>query len=224
MSSENVRPISQRKCPRQLFGRSVNGASPKSTHWTKSTIVTLRVPFDPVMRPRTLSPKRITFQHTFPLLRKGSTGPKKTKAARKKPPTKPSAAKEPPTDKPKKPKPPKQGRREYDRIRNQRPERMEYRRSYAREKRKKVKALGLCKSCSNTSIPGQARCPSCAERHRESRRRSDVKRQDIAPVKRRQRTNRGHQSRRDGNNPSGPSRPPARTNGASSPPTCSRGP
>ena len=127
------------------------------------------------------SSKRITFQHTFPLLRKVSTGPKKTKAARKKPPTtKPSAAKEPPTDKPKKPKPPKQGRREYDRIRNQRPERMEYRRSYAREKREKVKALGLCKSCSNTSIPGQARCPSCAERHRESRRRSDAKRQDIA--------------------------------------------
>ena len=39
---------------------------------------------------------------------------------------------------------------------------------------------GLCVSCSNTVITGETRCPSCAERHRESRRGSDAKRQDIA--------------------------------------------
>ena len=155
---------------------SIDEQAPRSRGWSLIQLVGT-IPY--VAAPAQC-PKRITFQHTFPLLRKVSTGPKKTKTARKKPPTKPSAAKEHPTDKPKKPKPPKQRRREYDRIRNQRPERMEARRSYAREKRQKVKALGLCKSCRNTSIPGQARCPSCAERHRESRRRSDARRQDIA--------------------------------------------
>ena len=33
------------------------------------------------------------------------------------------------------------------------------------------KALGLCRDCSNHSIPGQIRCSSCAEQNRLSRRK-----------------------------------------------------
>ena len=62
--------------------------------------------------------------------------------------------------------------RKYDRARSQTPERMEYRRLLAQERRQKAKELGKCKSCSNPAKPGQTRCPTCAEKHRESKQRS----------------------------------------------------
>ena len=64
----------------------------------------------------------------------------------------------------------KRKRAGYDRARSQTPEHREYRRLLAQEKRRKAKELGLCKTCSNQAIPGQTRCPTCAEKHRKSRR------------------------------------------------------
>ena len=74
----------------------------------------------------------------------------------------------------------KQQRTEYDRQRDQTPERREYYRLHAQERRRKAKELGLCKSCPNPAKPGQTRCPTCAEKHRESRIRSKAKRRDMA--------------------------------------------
>ena len=74
----------------------------------------------------------------------------------------------------------RQERLEYDRQRNQTPERMEYHQRYQQERRRQAKLLGLCKSCTNSAILGQTRCPTCAEKHRESRRRSKAKRTAIA--------------------------------------------
>ena len=70
----------------------------------------------------------------------------------------------------------RQERAEYDRQRNQTPERRERTRLIAKERRLKAKELELCKSCTNSAILGQTRCPTCAEAHRQSRRRSDANR------------------------------------------------
>ena len=56
---------------------------------------------------------------------------------------------------------------------------MEYGRLRAQEKRRKAKELGKCRTCSNQAIPGQTRCPTCAEKHREYKRRSRTKRRDM---------------------------------------------
>ena len=54
---------------------------------------------------------------------------------------------------------------------------MEYNRRLAQEQRQKAKELGKCRNCTeHTAIPGQTRCPTCAEAHRQSRRLSDAKR------------------------------------------------
>ena len=71
-------------------------------------------------------------------------------------------------------------RREYDRLRNQRPERKEFYRRHAQEQRQRAKESGLCKSCSNPSIPGQTRCVSCAQKHRESRMRRHTNQRELA--------------------------------------------
>ena len=73
----------------------------------------------------------------------------------------------------------RQGRQEYDGQRNQTPERRQYRRLLAQERRRKAKELGQCRSCSNLAIPGQTRCPTCAEKRREYGRRRDAKRRGI---------------------------------------------
>ena len=58
---------------------------------------------------------------------------------------------------------------------------MEYNRRLAQEQRQKAKELGRCRNCTkHTAIPGQTRCPECAEAHRQSRRRSDAKRRAAA--------------------------------------------
>ena len=48
------------------------------------------------------------------------------------------------------------------------------------EQRQKAKLLGKCQNCSKPAIPGQTRCFSCAEQHRQSRRGSDAKRRAAA--------------------------------------------
>ena len=58
-------------------------------------------------------------------------------------------------------------RQEYERLRNQQPERKELRRRNNRERTKRRKAAGLCKECPNSSILGQTRCDECAERQRK---------------------------------------------------------
>ena len=67
-------------------------------------------------------------------------------------------------------------RREYERVRSQHPERKEYQRLHEQKKRERAKELGPCRNCSKPAIPGQSRCETCAENHRQSRRRSDAKR------------------------------------------------
>ena len=71
-------------------------------------------------------------------------------------------------------------RREYEQAGNRNPERMEYNRCLAQERRRIAKATGKCKSCPAPAIPSQTRCPRCAEHHRQSRRRSDAKRRATA--------------------------------------------
>ena len=71
-------------------------------------------------------------------------------------------------------------RREYNRLRNQRPERKEYQRLNEQKRRRRAKELGECRNCSEPAILHQTRCPTCAEDHRQSRRRSDAKRRATA--------------------------------------------
>ena len=69
-----------------------------------------------------------------------------------------------------------QNRHEYER----RPERKENKLRHAQAKRQEAKSLGLCVACGAPPIPDQTRCFSCAEVHRQSRRRSDAKRKAMA--------------------------------------------
>ena len=64
-------------------------------------------------------------------------------------------------------------RREYDEKRNNSQDPREYHRRYAQEQRQKAKELGKCRDCSKPAISGQTRCPTCAENHRQSRRRNE---------------------------------------------------
>ena len=48
-------------------------------------------------------------------------------------------------------------------------ERQDRARARAVEARGKLKDAGLCKDCRERAIPGQTRCPDCAEKHRKSR-------------------------------------------------------
>ena len=69
-----------------------------------------------------------------------------------------------------------QNRHEYELKRAQRPERKEQKRRHAQAKRQEAKSLGLCVACGAPPIPDQTRCPTCAEKHRVSRRRSNATR------------------------------------------------
>ena len=78
------------------------------------------------------------------------------------------------------PKKPVQRRDAYDEAKNKTTERREYKRIRAREERQRAKELGRCRSCPNPAIPDQTRCTTCAEAHRQSRRRSDARRRAAA--------------------------------------------
>ena len=129
-----------------------------------------------------LSPKRILFQHTFPIPGRPRAGNKQTKRAKKKlPKPKPKGdGKRPPATRAKDPKPRGKRAGSTNRARNRTPERREYRRHYAEEQRQRAKLLGKCQKCSKPAIPGQSRCPTCAEAHRQSRRRSYANRRAAA--------------------------------------------
>ena len=64
---------------------------------------------------------------------------------------------------------------EYDRARSQTPERKEYRRQHQRKLDKIAKETSNCVSCPNLAIKDQTRCETCAEKHRQSGRRSEEK-------------------------------------------------
>ena len=70
----------------------------------------------------------------------------------------------------------KQERAEYERRRNQTPERKEQARLLAQSRQRKAKELGKCRNCIQPAILGQTRCETCAENHSQSRRRSDANR------------------------------------------------
>ena len=129
-----------------------------------------------------LSPKRILFQHTFPIPGRPRAGTKQTKRAKKKlPKPKPKGdGKRPPATRAKDPETAGEARREYEQARNRTPERREYQRRYAEEQRQRAKLLGKCQNCSKPAIPSQSRCETCAEAHRQSRRRSDANRRAVA--------------------------------------------
>ena len=57
-------------------------------------------------------------------------------------------------------------------------ERQERARARAAENRTKLKDAGLCRDCWKTAIPGQTRCPDCAEQHRQSRQPRQPKQND----------------------------------------------
>ena len=65
-----------------------------------------------------------------------------------------------------------QNRHEYE----QRPERKDNKLRHAQAKRQEAKSLGLCVACGATPIPDQTHCPTCAEKHRVSCRRSNATR------------------------------------------------
>lgn len=63
-------------------------------------------------------------------------------------------------------------RLEYDRARNQTPERQEKNRRYSRQWKALAKELGLCVGCHGIPLPNRTRCQQCTDRHREYRRRA----------------------------------------------------
>ena len=118
----------------------------------------------PVQPPHPLTEER-TFQHFFELAK--AEQKKKLKKVRKPQPKKEKARKAP-TPK-RTPEEQREARRIYEQTRNQRSERKEAARLHGKKARQQRKENGQCRSCSNPSIPGQTRCVSCAQKHRESR-------------------------------------------------------
>ena len=68
-------------------------------------------------------------------------------------------------------------RREYDKKRDQRPERLQSARDNQKRQRQRRKELGKCKVCPQPVIPGQTRCPSCAAKQRQHNDNATAKRQ-----------------------------------------------
>ncbi len=66
-----------------------------------------------------------------------------------------------------------ENRRAYEQERNQTPERKELLRRVTQSRREEAKRLGLCVGCGETPIPGETRCESCAENHRQYRRQAE---------------------------------------------------
>ena len=62
------------------------------------------------------------------------------------------------------------GKREYERKRRQTPEHKEQKRGYTQAKRQEAKSHGLRVTCWAPTIPGETRCETCAEQHRQYRR------------------------------------------------------
>ena len=69
-----------------------------------------------------------------------------------------------------------QSRQDYERTRRQNPERKEALRKYEQKRYERAKEQGLCRHCGEQAIPGQTRCESCAEKHRQQNRRRAAER------------------------------------------------
>ena len=125
--------------------------------------------------------KRITFQHTFPLLRRSQSKPTPADTAAGSAPIILKTTDRRPSGKPPITNPASdftkstrattvkrasaanakqtpEERREYERARSQTPERKEYRRQLRRKQIRIAKETGKCKDCSNPAIPGQTKC------------------------------------------------------------------
>ena len=146
-----------------------------------------KAPQSPVHSPHKWAIGHTTFEFSFPLPEPANSGNcSKTKKKQSETPPRKTTPSTPPSNTPPKArklqtKPDsasvetkKQKRDEYDRQRNQTPERKEYHRRLVQVRQRKAKELGKCRNCSKPAIPDQTRCPTCAENHRQSRRRSDV--------------------------------------------------
>ena len=72
-----------------------------------------------------------------------------------------------------------QSRHTYNDSRNKNPNRKEQHRLLEQERRRKAREQGLCRDCRNPAIPAQTRCPTCANRHRVSRRRWQAERRVV---------------------------------------------
>ena len=151
--------------------------------------------------------KRITFQHTFPLLRRSQSKPTPADRAAALATISLKATNRRRSGKPPRTNPTpdftkstsattvkKAGaanvnqtpeeRREYERARSQTPERKEYRRQLRRKQIRIAKETGKCKDCSNPAIPGQTKCETCAEKYRLRRRKDDANRRAKAKEER----------------------------------------
>ena len=125
--------------------------------------------YDPANRPS-----------STPILLKPGERPRFTKPRKSSPAPEPKA-KQPTTTPAKRIHTPKvkrtaEERSEYEQARSQKPERKEYNRQYQRKRNQIAKEIGKCKICPNPAIPGQTRCETCAETHRQARRTSDAAR------------------------------------------------
>ena len=75
-------------------------------------------------------------------------------------------------------------RRNYDKDRNQTAERKAYQRRQRRKQVQTAKETGKCRDCPNPAILGQTKCQTCAEKHRQRRRKSDAARRARAKAQR----------------------------------------
>ena len=73
--------------------------------------------------------------------------------------------------------------KEYNRARNQAPERQEYQRRLHRKRSQTAKENRQCVNCKKPAITNQTRCETCAENYRQSRRRSEEKKKAANPAK-----------------------------------------
>ena len=121
--------------------------------------------------------ERQQFQYTIDLQRTSKPKPQKTTAEQPAAKQRKPKREPPPVtqEAPVRPKKPVQRRDAYDEAKNKTTERREYKRIRAREERQRAKELGRCRSCPNPAIPDQTRCPTCADKHRQSHRRHSEK-------------------------------------------------
>ena len=119
--------------------------------------------------------KRITFQHTFPLPRKGRprTNPRVPAKKHKSVPKKAKAT-DAKRQRPKKVTPPKGPTKK--RLPLMPEARKERQRFNHKQHLAKAKTLGLCRHCAKPAIEGQTRYDRCAEKHRASYQVYSVKR------------------------------------------------
>ena len=74
-------------------------------------------------------------------------------------------------------------RKEHERKRQRTPERQEYQRRLRRILSQTAKENGQCVNCAKPAITDQTRCETCAENHRQSRRRSEEKKRAANPAR-----------------------------------------